>query len=120
VQFQLAANNDNATWDFVGPDGTSATYYTVPGTTISTALAHKRYVRYKAFLQSASTSTTPVISNVTINYMSGCYTPGQAMFAGLTQGGGYQVVIQMPGYLTQTINNVSLSGQQTLRIQLNP
>ena len=120
VQFQLAANNDNATWDFVGPDGTSATYYTVPGTTISTALAHKRYVRYKVFLQSASTSTTPVISNVTINYMSGCYTPGQAMFAGLTQGGGYQVVIQMPGYLTQTINNVSLSGQQTLRIQLNP
>lgn len=120
VQFQLAANNDNATWDFVGPDGTSATYYTVPGTTISSTLAYKRYVRYKAFLQSSSTSTTPVISNVTINYMSGCYTPGQAMFAGLTQGGGYQVVIQMPGYLTQTINNISLSGQQTLRIQLNP
>jgi len=26
IRFQLTANNDNETWDFVGPDGTDSTY----------------------------------------------------------------------------------------------
>ncbi len=119
VAFQLAANNDDATWDFLGPDGTASSYYTVPGTTISTALNNKRYLRYKVLLTTTSASTTPVLSNVAINYMSGCYTPGQSIFAGLGQGSGYQVVVQMPGYQTQTINNLTLSGHQTLRVQLS-
>jgi hypothetical protein len=119
VMFQLAANTDNATWNFVGPDGTASTYYTVPGTTIHSVLNNKRYLRYKALLTTTSTTTTPVLSNVTINYMSGCYTPGQSMFAGITQTGGYQVEVQMPGYQTQTISNITLSGQQTLRVQLS-
>ncbi|MBA7706856.1 hypothetical protein ES703_115714 [subsurface metagenome] len=28
VQFQIATNKDNSTWDFLGPDSTSGTYYT--------------------------------------------------------------------------------------------
>lgn len=27
IKFQLASNNDNSTWNFVGPDGTSNTYF---------------------------------------------------------------------------------------------
>lgn len=119
IAFQLAANTDNTTWNFVGPDGTASTYYTVPGTTIHSVLNNKRYIRYKVVLTTTSTTTTPVLSNATINYMSGCYTPGQSMFAGIAQGGGYQVEVQMSGYQTQTINNITLSGQQTLRVQLS-
>ena len=50
VKFQIATNNDNATWNFIGPDGTSGTYYTTPGASISSANNNNRYVRYRAFL----------------------------------------------------------------------
>lgn len=119
VQFQIATNNDDATWNFVGPDGTASTYYTTPGQTINSAQSNNRYMRYEMFLNSVSTSTTPVVSNVTVNYVSGCASPGQAMFAGLSSGSNYTIVVSMPGYTTQTINNLNISGYNSLQVQLS-
>lgn len=118
LQFQIATNNDNATWNYLGPDGTASTYYTVPGTTISAATANTRYVRYKAFLGTESTTTTPVLSSINLNYVAGCAAPGQAMFAGLPAGTSYEIIISLAGYTTQTISNVTISGYNSLQVSL--
>src|SRR3989344_4550889 len=51
VQFQIAAKNDQATRNFVGPDGTGNTYYSVPGSAMSDIHENNRYLRYKIFLK---------------------------------------------------------------------
>lgn len=65
VRFQIATNNDNATWNYVGPDGTAGSYYSVPGAVrLNTA---GRYIRYRATL-TGPTTATPVLSDISINY----------------------------------------------------
>ncbi len=119
IKFQIATNNDNLTWNFVGPDGTSATYYTVSGTMINSVNNNSRYVRYKAFLNTTDTSKTPVLTSVSINYVSGCSTPGQVMFPGLSAGSNYQLIAGITGYSTQTINNINISGNNVLQVLLS-
>src|SRR3989344_3065824 len=112
IKFQIAANNDSdaATWDFLGPDGTSNSYYTVPGTTIHSSANGKRYLRYKAFLLTQDTAKTPVLTSININYVSGCFTPGQVMFAGLDPGSDYQIAVNASGYQSQTIEDINIQG----------
>jgi hypothetical protein len=120
LKLQVATNNDNQTWDFTGPDGTSSTFYTVPGTTISSANNGNRYIRFKVYLATTDSSKTPVLTSVNVNYVSGCFTPGQAMFEGLLSGSGnYQLVVSMSGYQTQTISGLNIQGNQTLQILLS-
>jgi len=119
LKFQVATNNDNTTWNYLGPDGTANSYYTVPGTNMSGALDDHRYVRYKAFLSTQNTTKTPVLTSLNLNYVSGCFTPGQAMFPGLAAGSNYQVVVTAAGYQTQTISNITISGYNTLQVLLN-
>ncbi len=71
IRFQLAANNDNSTWSYVGPDGTTATYFINNGSTsFPSSFLNKRYWRYKAYLGTSSTSATPSLDNVTFSYSS--------------------------------------------------
>ncbi len=71
IKFQLAANNDNSTWSYVGPDGTNGTYFTTNGgTSFPSSLLNKRYWRYKAFLTTSDTSVSPSLNNVTFTYTS--------------------------------------------------
>jgi prepilin-type N-terminal cleavage/methylation domain-containing protein len=119
VMFQVATNNDDVTWNFEGPDGTAASFYTTPGTMLGSDNTNHRYLRYKVYLGTTATSVTPVVSNVTVNYVSGCFAPGQAMYAGLMAGSDYTLVVSMPGYTTQTINNLSVSGNNTLQVDLS-
>ncbi len=55
VRFQLASSNTTTTWNFIGPDGTAATYYETAGpnqvVTVN-LLNHNnhRYFRYKVYL----------------------------------------------------------------------
>ncbi len=70
VKFQVAANTDNATWSYVGPDGTSGTYFTSSNTALPGSLNGKRYYRYRAYLTTANTSFTPTLSSVTFTYHS--------------------------------------------------
>ncbi len=106
VKFQIATNNDNATWNFVGPDGTSDTYYTVPGTTINSGA--KRYIRYKILLETSDITKTPAITNVNINYVSGCFTPGQVIFTSLQIANDYEIKITKSGYADQTLSNLEI------------
>lgn len=72
VQFQVVAANATSTNPtYVGPDGTSSTYFTVSGTEIPNSLDGNRYFRYKAYLTGTSDgSATPTISDVTVGFTS--------------------------------------------------
>ncbi len=68
VTFQIATNSNNATWNYVGTDGTAGTSFSVPGFIWFTNVS-ARYFRYKATLTSSSNGqSTPQISDVTANY----------------------------------------------------
>lgn len=65
ARFQIATNNDNTTWNYVGPDGTGASFYDSPveilrGTT-------GRYLRYKVTMTSTG-AATPLVHDISINY----------------------------------------------------
>ena len=64
--FQIAVNDDNLTWDFVGPDGTAGSYFEEPGGFPLNSLLGK-YFKYKIILTSDGVET-PVVENVTVNY----------------------------------------------------
>lgn len=80
VQFQLASSNsDDGPFNFIGPDGTAATFFTTSGplfgagaTIIDTselaALNNKRYLKYKAYLATTNSANTPVLNDVAIAY----------------------------------------------------
>lgn len=116
IKFQVAANNDKLTWDFVGPDGTSSTFYTTSGSTI-THQDNKRYIRYKVFLSTDNNQKTPVLSSVNISYVSGCFTPGQIMFAGIDSG-SYEISVSMTGYQTET-RTLNVEGNKTEEVLLS-
>jgi prepilin-type N-terminal cleavage/methylation domain-containing protein len=120
VKFQIATNNDNATWNFVGPDGTSGTYYTTPGGSISSANDNNEYIRYRVFLSTTDNTKNPTVTSVGINYVSGCFTPGQVFFPGLASSGNYKVVTSLAGYTTKTVSNLNVSGYQVLQVLLTP
>lgn len=120
IGFQIATNNDNATWDFLGPDGTSGTYYTVPGTSINTTHNNNRYIRYKVFLESTTGAKTPVLTSININYVSGCFTPGQVIFDNIPAYSGYTVTVSMGGYQTTIVDPVTINGNNILQVLLSP
>lgn len=71
LRFQVASNNDNATWNYIGPDGTAASYYTASGTQIHTSHNGSRYIRYKAYLQTANATYTPTVYDVSLEVNTG-------------------------------------------------
>jgi len=69
VELQIATNTDNATWDFVGPDGTSATRFTNPnGEAIPLEHVLGRYFRYKVYMSTTDNEQSPVVYDVSVNY----------------------------------------------------
>ncbi len=69
VKFQAAANNDNATWDYIGPDGTPNTWFTDPAAAaLPGVFGNKRYIRYKLTLTTQDNTVSPVIDSVDIYY----------------------------------------------------
>jgi len=97
VKFQIASNNDNLTWNFLGPDGTSSTYYTTRDQSVSSVHDGDRYVRYRAYLTTADTSYTPTITDVAITYSTECVPSGQVVFQNISTG-SYDVLVQKGGY----------------------
>ncbi len=120
LKFQIASNNDNATWNYVGPDGTAGSYYTVSGSNISTVHDNDRYVRYKVYLNTSDTAYTPVLSTVGLNYVSGCFTPGQVIFPNLTPGNDYDLSVNMTGYQSYSENGLNVNGNQAIEVLLTP
>ena len=107
VKFQVATNNDGSTWNYVGPNGTSGTYYTVSGTPLSVVHNGDRYLRYRVYQTTADTSYTPNVSDVTITFASSCVPPGQAFFTKLTSA-TYTLEVSLSGYETYS-STVDLS-----------
>ena len=120
LKLQIATNNDNATWNYKGPDGTAGTYYTVSGSAIASIHNGDRYVRYKVFESTTNDKYSPVMTSLHINYVSGCYTPGQTIFTSLTAGNNYDLTISLAGYQTQQILNMTITTNQTLEVLMSP
>jgi len=75
VRFQLATSNNSAgPWSYIGPDGTSNTYYESISANKSIIINYtlhnnQRYFRYKIYLYSdLSKSFTPQVDDVIINW----------------------------------------------------
>jgi hypothetical protein len=66
VKFQAAGhNNASGTFNFVGPDGTAATFFTTSGASLAQFNGF-RYLKYKAFLSTTNKTFTPTLNDVTI------------------------------------------------------
>lgn len=118
VRFQVATNNDNTTWNFLGPDGTDTTYYTSPVSDIATIHDGDQFLRYKVFFSTTDTSKSPSITDVGITYTSGCLPPGQIDFGALSSG-SYTITVSKTGYAT-TAKTITIGADRYETIQLNP
>jgi len=110
LQFQIATNNDNATWNYYGPDGTAGTYFTAINQTIASSTAGMRYLRYKAYLASAAPSSTPLLTSVTINY-SKYATSSDLISSKYDSGSSSNVVPKITWLGSGTSTNVTLQMQ---------
>jgi hypothetical protein len=71
VRLQLASSNSSSgPWTYVGPDGTSSTYYTNGAHEYINDATHRnqRYIRYKVYLTSNADLQAPVLEEVRISY----------------------------------------------------
>lgn len=121
VKFQIASSNETSSaWSFTGPDGTTTSYYIVGDQDIHSSNNGKRYIRYKAFLESDDTSHTSIISDASFTFTSSCVPPGQVSFGGLSSG-EYTITISKSGYDSYTQTEYSInSAWQKLEIALSP
>ncbi len=122
ARFQLATNNDDATWNFAGPDGTAGSYYDSSNQNISSSNNGNRYLRYKLFLDTSTTTATPTISQTSFTYTSNCVPPGQVLFSHLSND-SYDYSITKSGYQTSN-GSITLNGGspnwQNVNISLQP
>lgn len=119
VRFQIASSDTGGPWNFTGPDGTSATYYTVSNRNIHSMHNGKQYFRYKLFLHTDDTTITPNISDVSFTFTTSCTPPGQVSFQGLSQS-SYTLTVSRTGYETQTFNVSTSNNWQIVDVPLTP
>jgi predicted GH43/DUF377 family glycosyl hydrolase len=68
IRFQVATNNGGSTWSFVGPDGTSTSFYETSGQDLF-QFQSGRYLRVRAFLETDNLENfVPVIHSITVSY----------------------------------------------------
>jgi len=120
VVFQLATSNSSTpeAWDFFGPDGTTATFYTATNTVIYPDLANQRYIRYRVFLSTADNHYTPQLSEVALTYTSDCTPPGQVFFSGLSAG-TYTLEVSRSGYSSNS-GTIEINGSGEAIINMSP
>jgi prepilin-type N-terminal cleavage/methylation domain-containing protein len=117
IKFQIATNNDNLTWNFVGPDGTNNTYFETQEFDIPAFLDNKRYLRYKVFLTTNDPIITPILDKVDISFSSPCFSKGQVLFQNLKPG-NYNLEVTKPGYSFYN-KNVVLSDEEFYHEKVN-
>lgn len=111
VRFQIATNNDNATWNFTGPDGTASTYYSSANQNIDASHNGDRYLRYRLYLSTLDQLYSPSVSDISFTFASSCVPPGQVSFSSLATG-AYTISIDKDGYQS-TSRNVNISSNWT-------
>lgn len=119
VKLQLASNNDNSTWNFVGPDGTASSYYTSSGDAIDASHQGHRYLRYKVYLSTNDAAVTPTAGEIGFWFTGACVPPGQVLFGGLSSG-NYTVVTSKTGYQSASVSVSVGSDWQEQAVDLIP
>ena len=118
IAFQVAANNDNATWNFIGPDGTANSYFTSASSTLPISLSGNRYLRYEVFM---STTKPRIIRRrsigVSFSFSANCVPPAQTLFTSLPQG-TYTITVSAPNYNNNSTTATVGAGFQSSTIQL--
>jgi uncharacterized repeat protein (TIGR01451 family) len=103
LQFQVAASNSAAgPFNFVGPDGTAATFFTTSGASLS-QFNGNRYLQYRAYLSTTSGTVTPTLNDVTV-----CYTVVPLPDLAITKTDGVATAIP-GGSVTYTITATNTS-----------
>ena len=118
VKFQIAANNDQSTWNFVGPDGLGTSFFTTPGQAI-TGVNGNRYVRYRTYLKTADENVSPTVTDVTIVLRSECVATGQSYHNGLVPD-TYTLTVERGAFQTTSTSVTVGSGWQEVTIPLTP
>jgi hypothetical protein len=116
IQFATNASSTDP-WTYYGPDGTAGTYYTVPDSPINNVHNNKQYARYKAFLTTESSTSTPKFSSLVFSYTSGCIPPGQVIFQGLSSG-QYNLSVSKTGYTSYLLTFNVVNGWQRVNVPL--
>lgn len=120
VYFQIAtAASSSGPWIYRGPDAATSSYYISPNSTINSIHNGDRYIRYKMFMQTASATSTPTISDISYTYTTQCTPPGQVYFNNLDNG-DYTITISKDGYADATVNvniNSNWKEQEVLLIK---
>ena len=91
VKFQAAGSGStNGPFNFVGPDGTANTFFTASGASLA-QFNGNRYLKYRAFLATTSSSVTPSVADATWCFAS------QAASADLSITNSDNVATAAPG-----------------------
>jgi len=105
LRFQIAASDNIAgPFNFIGPNGTAATFFTTSPSAINNLVAG-RYLKYKAFFTTTDPNVTPTVSDVTV-----CFNEGPTAADGLVSG---RISDQNGAGLAGAV--VNLSGTQNRR-----
>jgi prepilin-type N-terminal cleavage/methylation domain-containing protein len=123
VRFQVATNetlDEPVAWNFIGPGGSSDSYYTTSGQSLSSNHDGDRYLRYKVYLETENTTATPNVSDIRFSFATDCTPVGQAYISGLNNS-PYTVTITKTGYTPVTLNGVLFNQDwQAVQVTLNP
>jgi IPT/TIG domain/Dockerin type I domain len=66
VSFQIAGSNSSSgPFNFIGPDGTAATFFTTSGASLA-QFYNVRYLQYKAYLSTTDSTQTPTLNDVSL------------------------------------------------------
>lgn len=118
TRWQIATSNSTTTptWNYLGPDGTSGTFYDQLTPAVGAEHAGKQYLRYKLFLGTETATSTPTISDVMVTYTNSCTPPGQVYFGSLSNQ-EYFVTVERSGYQTKT-ERITVDGDVLLGVGL--
>ncbi len=122
IMFQIASATSSTattTWTYRGPDGATGSYYSVSDTPINAVHTNDRYFRYKLIMNTASTTVTPLISDVSFTATSSCIPPGQVIFSSIPAG-TYTLTVSKPGF-TDYVTSVTVgTGWSETKVILGP
>jgi prepilin-type N-terminal cleavage/methylation domain-containing protein len=114
-----STNTASTTWNFLGPDGTASTFYDVSNTNIHTAHNGNRYFKYKLLLDTASTTFTPNVSDISVTFTSECVPAGQVLFSNLAND-SYTITVNKSGYTSHQSPITVSNGWQQYEVILLP
>ena len=79
------------------------TYYTTSNQNIWSPTP-ARYLRYKLFLDTTDSKSTPSVSDISFTFPSSCTPPGQVYFSALPNGNNYKISLSKDGYNDQDVS----------------